>query len=438
MIGSPVNALAALWGFALSSLLLCGVATPARAVPLSAAPPSADAVLERVVLVARHGIRSPTHDPAALAHETGIAWPEWPVSPGQLTEHGRATLSVMMRDIGRHYDLGCSTHKESCLTQTRPVIWADSADDRTRESGEIMAASLAPDLHLVSRSLGAKVKDPLFGGPPQDFFVREAKRLYKDALTAQKDDMRSRPESVKAGLAAMQLLLAPQGCVKDDGPCLSGPITVTSKNGKPVLEGGPVLGASLAENLLLLHVQGLDHKKAGWTTAIDPAFLTRALAVHDYLSDLTRKRGKLVEEKSRALAGVIDAFLQGRDAQLPNGDSIGPQTRFLAFAGHDTTLDALAARYGLSWSFKDQPTEQLRTRRWLSRDGESQAARSFIALSFSTNPWLHCLKEGGSMKPMEGFRPWCRSRAERAGNSRLSCRREGMMRCTQLSSWRSR
>lgn len=70
------------------------VATPAFAAP-SAPLPSTQygAVLERVVLLARHGIRSPTKPPQTLQAQTGHAWAQWPAAPGELTAHGKQALA---------------------------------------------------------------------------------------------------------------------------------------------------------------------------------------------------------------------------------------------------------------------------------------------------------------------------------------------------------
>ncbi|WP_025840844.1 histidine-type phosphatase [Asaia platycodi] len=355
-----------------------GFSVPAMAEPVvfSSASLPDHAVLERVVLVARHGLRSPTHGPEALEKETGVAWPVWPVAPGQLTEHGRVALGRLMQDIALHYDLSCTRHLGPCLSKVAPVIWADSADDRTRQSGQIMAESLVPAQHLVARSLPPARHDPLFDAVTPEFITTNRALLDAETASVQRGDAKDRPEAVVQGLKALQDLMAPAGCAGGRAPCFSTPLTLGSKKGRVVLEGGPAQAASVAENILLVYAQSLENAGPDWARALTPALLARALPVHDYLSDLTRRRGTLVKEKSRFMAEAIARFLNGKAVTLSDGSIVPSETRLLAFAGHDTTLDALAARYGLHWSFGDQPDRTapdttLAFERWHDRKGHA-------------------------------------------------------------------
>ncbi len=65
------------------------------AVLLAASPAAAAPVLEKVVILQRHGVRSPTK---ALE-----GWAQWPVAPGELTDHGAAALARMGDALHRHY-----------------------------------------------------------------------------------------------------------------------------------------------------------------------------------------------------------------------------------------------------------------------------------------------------------------------------------------------
>jgi len=335
--------------------LIQGHAALASPVIFETTPLPADVQLERVVLVARHGIRSPTHSPEILEKETGIVWPVWPVAPGQLTDHGRATLAHMMRDIAAYYDLACTHHERPCLGQPDPVIWSDSGDDRTRQSGQIMAEAFAPGRHLKAQSLPAGAHDPLFDSVTPQFLAENGAHILSEMQAVQQSERQARPEAVQKGLAALQKLIAPEGCLHNSTPCFSAPLALGRKKDRPVLQGGPVLAASIAENLLLVHVQGLEGVApiAGRTTT--SAYLMEILPVHEYLSDLARRNGLLAKEKSRILGAAIMQFLNGEAVSLSDGSVVSRTTRLLAFAGHDTTLDALAARFGLGWHFADQP-----------------------------------------------------------------------------------
>ena len=344
-------------------------------IALSAYPPGPNAVLQQVVLVARHGIRSPTHNPASLKEETGLDWPDWPVASGQLTPHGRKTLDALMRDIARFYDFPCRLPGTFCLTKDEPVIWADSADDRTRESGQIMADAFSSTRRLRARFLAPGQRDPVFNAVTPEFIAAHRDRLLEETARIVALDRRARPPSVIEGLRALQATIAPQGCQVKDRPCYTAQLALSENKKRPMVLGGAARAASVAENLLLVYVEGLKSAGHGWLGQIEPGLLFTVVPVHDYFSDLTRRHGVLIEEKSRVMVGMIEAFLSGRDIALGDGTPVGRETRVLAFAGHDTTLDALAGHYGIDWHFSDQPDRTapdttLAFERWQKPDGE--------------------------------------------------------------------
>jgi len=56
--------------------------------PLASKAPAVDLKLTRVIMLSRHGVRSPTQGPEELRKLAAREWPTWPVGPGELTAHG--------------------------------------------------------------------------------------------------------------------------------------------------------------------------------------------------------------------------------------------------------------------------------------------------------------------------------------------------------------
>ena len=61
----------------------------------SAVPAAASRVLEKVVVLQRHGVRSPTRPVSDYAAYSPTPFAAWPVKPGELTDHGAAALARM-------------------------------------------------------------------------------------------------------------------------------------------------------------------------------------------------------------------------------------------------------------------------------------------------------------------------------------------------------
>lgn len=114
------------------------------------------AVLERVVLVQRHGVRAPTQSPETLDGWSARGWPVWPVGRGELTDKGAQVVALVADGVREHYAARGLLSAQGC-TEGAVRVWADGKDERTRRSGREMAVRLAPGcgVHALSGSPGA-------------------------------------------------------------------------------------------------------------------------------------------------------------------------------------------------------------------------------------------------------------------------------------------
>ncbi|WP_354858659.1 histidine-type phosphatase [Acetobacter fabarum] len=327
------------------------VATPALAAPSTPLPSTQHgAVLERVVLLARHGIRSPTKPPQTLQAQTGHAWAQWPAAPGELTAHGKQALAQMVELVRQHYTLAGLLQQGNCPAPASIAIWADAKDHRTRESGSIWADQLAPACDLRASGLPDGQEDPIFAGSPAPLSTQE-----QSAITREFDQRaRTLPPTVEASMNTLQAVLAPTACTTDTPHCLSAnKATLAWKKGKPHLKGGIATGGTAAENLLLEYTQGMPAQAEPFG-GHDPATLIgQVFPLHTEESWLVRRLPTLAAHKGAPMAAAVQNALDGKP--VVGVPAVTGQTKLFVLAGHDTNLDALATLYGLDWSFADQP-----------------------------------------------------------------------------------
>lgn len=337
------------------------VATPALATPTlptpeqtapatRSAPPPKEAVLERVVLLARHGIRSPTKDPQTLQAQTGHAWAQWPVAPGELTEHGKSALTQMVGMVRAHYIQAGLLPSAGCPQPGSLAIWSDAKDHRTRESGTLWAEHLAPGCALHARSLSDGQEDPIFAGSATPLSVQEQNAIAQEF--AQR--AHTLPPTVAQALHTLQGVLAPTACTTGSPHCLSTNVaTLAWKKDKPHLEGGLATGGTAAENLLLEYAQGLPEQAEPFGQTAPAPLIGQVFPLHIQESWLIRRLPTLAAHKGTGMAQAVQNTLAGKPA--PGLPANMAQARLLVLSGHDTNLDALATLYGLDWSFTDQP-----------------------------------------------------------------------------------
>ncbi|WP_338333465.1 histidine-type phosphatase [Acetobacter sp. LMG 32666] len=334
---------------ALSCALL--VATPALAATPTPPPTTQQgAQLERVVLLARHGIRSPTKPPQTLQTQTGHVWAQWPVAPGELTDHGKQALAQMVGLVRQHYTQAGLLPPTTCPTPGSIAIWADAKDHRTRESGGIWAEHLAPACGLRAQALPDGQEDPIFAGPADPLNAQD-----QSAITHEFEQRaRTMPPTVATSLNTLQAVLAPTACTTDTPHCLSANMaTLAWKKGKPHLEGGIATGGTAAENLLLEYTQGMPEQAEPFGGHAPASLIGQVFALHTEESWLLRRLPTLAARKGAPMAQAVQNALAGKPvAGVP---AVTEQTKLFVLSGHDTNLDILATLYGLDWSFTDQP-----------------------------------------------------------------------------------
>jgi 4-phytase/acid phosphatase len=302
-------------------------------------------VLERVVLLQRHGVRSPTQDPDTLRRLANRFWPAWPVAPGELTAHGAQGVRLMGAGLSAALKEAGLLPTRDCPARGSVVIVADGHDQRTRASGAALAESLAPGCGLEPTSGAPGVVDPLFDGSGLSPFDAETARA---AMASEAGGSSVDTPETWAALKALEAVTGPPPCAGEGGGCLSGPsrIAVTASGGKIL---GPLAdGAVLSEIFLLEYAQGFPLAEVAWGAAAQEDFLATTLAAHTRSARLTRQTPYLAARHGDLLAKAILTALEGRSSE-----TIG--VKVMVFVGHDTNLSNMAGLFGLDWALPGEP-----------------------------------------------------------------------------------
>jgi len=286
----------------------------------AAAPPR----LRYVVIVSRHGVRSPTWNAARLNQYSAQPWPDWGVAPGELTPRGRANVKLM-GSYYRGWLLREHLFSSDGCGDERHVHIRSDAEQRTRETGRAFAESLMPGCEIAvdSRSDG---KDPLFSGAgkPDAALARKAVRdreLLADHLAA---------------FDVLQFILTGGR---------TAPRTLTESPAGPF-----ATASSLSEDLLLEYTNGMQGSDLGWGR-LTKENLIQVLELHKLYADLTRRTPYLARARgSNLLAHILRSLEQAESGERIPGALGNPGDAVLVLSGHDTNLSNLSGMLGLSWS----------------------------------------------------------------------------------------
>jgi len=326
--------------------------------------------LVKVVILSRHGVRSPIPSLCDLDPWTtrkppkDSPWPKWTCaggkecSPGELTPRGRELADHM----GLHYAARLSTLiPPTCPTGDDVWFWAD-LDERTMDTAEALLHGFRPKCNM-ERFLhhAEEKKDRIFhpvdgancklnvseaqqeillraGG---DLTVYVTKNLSKERQIAQDSLQCCQP----ALCEKIPLPCGPRdgrGCKLADLPtCLA----ADADQNRVQLFGGLRTAGTYAEIMLLEYANGFASQDVGW--GIDRDSMAATFLLHTKEFDLEQRTPYIAKLQGSRLFKKILLALQGKSDGEKGTAPV--DAKFVAYVGHDTNIANLAAMLGLSW-----------------------------------------------------------------------------------------
>ncbi|WP_203308735.1 histidine-type phosphatase [Sphingomonas beigongshangi] len=327
-------------------LLLAALSQAALSRPATTAPAAAQTtphrlLLERVVMVMRHGVRAPIDGEVPADTHTGAPWPHWPVAAEQMTPHGLAALELRGADDRAWLDRSGLFTPGRCPAPTTVRIHSN-VSQRTIDSANAFARGFAPGCGLTVDHQAAGTVDPLFE-PLRDRNARFDAAAAMASIDLHTGGMDALTRRHRAELDALDRVLdCPQrvACTPRDAASVR-----ASADGRSIVLTGPIRRASgIAQVLLLQYVQGMPAAQVGWGR-VDAAALKRLGALHAALFDVFTRAPYMAAKQAGPLARAMLAALEA------HGDR-----RLDLFVGHDTNVTALAAALRVDLSSPDYAT----------------------------------------------------------------------------------
>jgi 4-phytase/acid phosphatase len=356
-------------------------------------PPAApQPKLAYVVILSRHGVRSPTAANEAISQYAAESWPDWGVAPGELTEHGGKLLRILGGWYREWLAQDGLLSKTGCESAATVHVRAD-VGQRTRESARAFASGMFPECAIPTHLADAD-PDPLFhpaaagvvhgdaalasaavsgriGGHPEDLAstLQHAFAVLNEILFGCRIDSQC-PVANKPGKQALLTLPASVVGTEDGLADIRGPIRT---------------GSTMAENLLLEYAEGKRDRDLGWGR-LDEARLNEVMAIHSAYADLSRRTTYLARvQGSNLLNAILRSIEQAASGKTVPGAVGKPGDRLLFLAGHDTNIAHVAGLLNISWLLpgyqRDDtpPGGSLVFRLWQREEGSYSVETLYIA-----------------------------------------------------------
>jgi 4-phytase / acid phosphatase len=322
--------------------------------PLACAQAAApDAHLELVIVLSRHGVRSPLTAQADLDKFSASPWPVWDVAPGILTAHGYQ-LMKMFGDWDRTKFAGEGLLAPTgCADATHVTIVADT-DERTRETGKALSEGMFPGCNVSVHSQPGDATDPLFS--PRKANVGNPDPALAAAAIAGRigGDPDNLTDTYRSQLAALDRILSGCGHLPPNPRRISifdVPTSYKPGSGDPPVEArGPVFtAATLAENLLLEYTQGMSDADTGWG-CVDGATVRQLMQIDSARWNFASRTPAVARAYASNLLDHIRATMEQRATGKPIPGALGkPGDRMVILVGHDTNIVTVSGALGIDW-----------------------------------------------------------------------------------------
>lgn len=307
-----------------------------------------DLQLERVVLLYRHGVRTPLPGEIQLNEATGKPWPAWPQPPSELTPHGAAGARLMGAYDRQRLAAAGLFPTTGCPSTSQMAFWANT-DQRTIASAKALAEGFAPGCRIKVGHLPQGDEDPLFHpieAGATDWNAQESVASIlgstggPDALIAPHRD-------------ALAIFAHAMGCGSRHDPSWcsydhwQGSLAVSPDAKRMTLTGPIAMTSGTAEAMLMAYAEGRSMRDVGWGR-IAPAQMEQLSQLHALLFD--------IYARPDYMANRVASIMSLRIIHLMD-DEHAPQLSVLV--GSDNNIVALASVLGIHFKMpgyaKDDP-----------------------------------------------------------------------------------
>lgn len=308
--------------------------------------------LRLAIVVTRHGVRSPLQANEQLNRFSLQPWPQWPVAPGILTQHGYDEM-VLMGKYYRDRYVAAGLLTGTTADDAPAVYFNADNDERTITTAKAIAAGLIPGATPEVIALPKGKIDPIYrpaqvpvGHPDKDLAVAAA-------LGRVGGDARRLDEGCSAAFAELRrVLYGPTGVIPAEmDHALASPSRLAPGTGDHTVRiiGGIDTAHTLIDALLLEYTEGMPMVDVGWGR-LSREQLTQILELHALSFDLTAATFTAARIQGSNLAAHLRDTLDQAVAGAPRaGAFASPKSKVVVLVGHDTNILNLAGMLGLNW-----------------------------------------------------------------------------------------
>lgn len=303
--------------------------------------------LLKVVVLSRHGVRSPTQDARLLSLWSQKPWPQWPVAKGELTPRGARLVTAMWSNLRQ--TLQKTGVLEKNIAPESVYVRAD-VDERTKATARALLDGLYPGGKLDYVVAQEKL-DPLFHPVKAGLYRYDAIAVATDVLGMTHGGLERLQDEFAGAMSLMSRISGPPSatlcsrfalmptCQLTDLP---NAISISSDGAGIRLVGSLGIASSMAE-IFLLEYGEWPEEAAGWGL-VDARVLSQVLPIHSRVFDVVNRAPVVAWANGSSLLKEMASALLATHSNRRINDA-----KLVVFVGHDTNIANVGGLLGIDW-----------------------------------------------------------------------------------------
>jgi 4-phytase/acid phosphatase len=309
-----------------------------------------DGDLRAVVVLMRHGVRTPIESETRSGAYNAQPWPAWPTEPGVLTPHGAQALRL----LADFYRVRYATLLQSNSCE-RPGIYVEAnTTQRTIASAKALLPGLSPQCTVQAHFFTDR-PNPLFS--PANNSAVDHQRVTDATLGRMANQPGWFTNAFARALGKMHGVLTDcvgSGCDRSTPDFR----TIRVQNGvaaarDPRAESPVTLGADFAQNFLLQYTEGMPMSQVAWGR-VSRADLNDLMQMNTQYHDFMLRTHEAQVAASNLAAHLRDTILSAASDKATPYQLGTMGDRFILLDGHDSNLTWLGGLLHLDWLLPDQ------------------------------------------------------------------------------------
>ncbi|OUE53917.1 hypothetical protein AZ003_002824 [Citrobacter freundii] len=347
-------------------------------------------VLEKVVTITRHGVRSQSNT-ASVQENSPTPLPIFSAKDGELTMHGYAAVTLM-GDYLRRYYARQNFMTESACADPEGVFIRASAFQRTRMTARALADTLFPGCAMPVHSPEKKTQDTLFEPIVSGMAPLDVEKAQASVMAALGGDFATARQRYARQIAAMQAVVDPN-CQPDRCTFTNHEwhISPDKQNINISLQGPIARGNELGETFRLQYAEGMPLKDVAFNHVASAADIAPLMELKDIKFNLIEHNPYIAARGgSQLMSQILYALEKDSGFQDPDADAqisaSAPSARMVMYVAHDTNLGYLQQLLNVSWRLEGYPQDDTPPGSTLlfERYRDSKTRQAYIGVTFVT------------------------------------------------------